>query len=265
MTNDSKKILYNDLKIAGFSAYFLFLFCERVLALIFSVKKGGAYALSSGSPFAYATYIVTALSLFLGTVLFVRLFIIAARDIRKGERNAFGWKAREWGVAATAMLFGGTMNTGFRVPWLQIIAYICLCAGMVVRCVESCESRDKFIPIVSTIYLTLFAMSIPVCNLINIEIPWNAVYYAVEFTAVAVLVPSFGIMFSRLVRTGTVLFSPSFIILLFLLSGATVGIAWTVEIHYFRLIALALSIVFYLSFGLIARHRQIALMQGVKP
>ena len=107
-------------------------------------------------------------------------------------------------------------------------------------------------------------MAIPVCYLSFMELPMNALFYVAEFTAVAVLVPSFGIMLARLLSTGTVLFTPSFVILLFILSAATVALRWMESVNYFLLIFTCLTVVFYLSYGLIARRRQIALMKGIK-
>ena len=259
---DNKKNLFNDLKIAGVSAFFLILFCERLLALIFSPSCGGAYALSSKTPFNYVAYAITAASLCAGTGMFLRLFFLTVRAIRGGERRAFGWKANEWCAASTALLFGGMMHTGYTLLWLQFIAYACLIGSMIVRCVEACiENKDKFVPIVATIYLVLYSMSIPVCYLSFMESPLHELFYVAQFTAVAILVPSFGIMFARLMRTGEVLFSPSFAILLFLFSGTTIALRWTEQINWFLLIMTALTILVYVTCGLTARRRQIARRQ----
>lgn len=262
IVTDSRKNLYNDLKIAGISAYFLILFIERLLALIFSPNCGGAYAFSAKTPFNYVAYAITAASLCVGTGMFLRLFFLTVRAIRGGERRAFGWKANAWCAASTALLFGGMMHTGYTLLWLQFIGYAFLIGAMIIRCIEACaDSTDRFIPIVATIYLILYSMSIPVCYLSFMESPLHELFYVAQFTTVAILVPSFGIMFARLMRTGEVLFSPSFAILLFLLSGATIALRWTEQINWFLLIMTALTILFYLTCGLTARRRQIARRQ----
>ena len=70
--SQNKSLLFNRLEVIGFLLYFVILFCERLLALIFSVKSGGDYALLSGNGFNYAAYAVTAASLVAGTALAVK-------------------------------------------------------------------------------------------------------------------------------------------------------------------------------------------------
>jgi uncharacterized membrane protein YjjP (DUF1212 family) len=77
----------------------------------------------------------------------------------------------------------------------------------------------------------------------------------VEFTAVFVLVPVFGILLLEFLQTGVTSFSFLYPMLMLLLSGLTVTLKWKEEINWFVLIFVALTTVFYLSFGLIARKK----------
>ena len=46
-----KRMLGNKFKIIGLILYFVILFAERLMAVIFSFNHGGVYALKSGSFF----------------------------------------------------------------------------------------------------------------------------------------------------------------------------------------------------------------------
>ena len=80
----------------------------------------------------------------------------------------------------------------------------------------------------------------------------RAVFFAVEFTAVFVLVPVFGILLLKFYDTGVTSFSFVYPLLMLILSGLTVALKWKEEINWFVLIFVVLTTVFYLSFGLIA-------------
>ena len=254
--NDITKKRMNVLKIAGFSLYFVLLFVERLLALILSSTHGDAYALSAGNGFNYFAYAVTALSLAAGTVLFVRLFLSLGRSIRAGQAVDFDDRAKEWSIAAAVLLFGGMMHTGFTLPGLQFAAYGFLIGAMIVKCVEVCLSaQDKFVPIVSTLYLTLFSMSIPVCYLSEMSDPSRILFFIAESGAVFTLVPAFGYLLYRQMKEGVTSFSPAFPLVMCVLSGTTIALQWREKINYFVLIFAVLTVICYLSVGLIAFRR----------
>ena len=244
----------NTLKLIGFIAYFSLLFVERLLAVIFSVNSGGEYALTSGNAFNYFAYTVTVLSLAAGTALFVRLFVQMGRAHSAGENYRFDDHAKEWSIAASAHLFGGMMHTGFTLAGLQFAAYGFLIAAMIVKCCLSGE--DRFLTIVSTVYLTLFSMSIPVCYLSFMASPMLSLFFTAQAAAVFVLVPIFGIMLSQLMKEGVTSFTPYFPAAMCLLSGATIVLKWQEEINWFVLIFAALTILFYGTFGILALRRQ---------
>ena len=253
---EKKKSITNALKIIGFSLYFLILFVERLLAVILSVHRGDAYALTSGNLFNFMAYSVTVLSLAAGTFLFVRIFIGLGRALSAKEKYLFDDHAREWALASVALLFGGMMHTGFTLAGVQFAAYGFLIAAMIVRCVEGCLSgEDKYLSVVSLIYLVLFSMSIPVCYISFMNMSLRGFFFAAEYAAVFFLVPSFGILLSRFMRSGRTSFAFCVPIAMFLLSGATVALQWQEKINWFVLIFTAATAVFYLAFGLVARRK----------
>lgn len=250
------KKITNGLKTAGFSLYFLILFVERLCALILSPTQGGEYALCSGDAFNYVAYVVTALSLAAGTALFIRLFIRIGRSIRVGKGYDFDTDAKDWTIASVALLFGGMMHTGFTMAGVQFAAYGFLIGAMIVKCVENCLSgEDKFLSIVSLVYATLFSMSIPVCYLTTAATPLRELFFAAEFLAVFTLVPCFGLLLFRLMTKGVTDFSPYLPAAMCVLSGLTIGLNWTAEINWFVLIFAGLTLLCYLTVGLIAHKR----------
>ena len=70
MKQEKKELLFNKLIIIGFIFYFFILLVERVLALIFSVNQGGELALLNHTFIGVATYVVTALSVLGGLILY---------------------------------------------------------------------------------------------------------------------------------------------------------------------------------------------------
>lgn len=255
--SQSKSLLFNRLEMIGFLLYFVILFCERLLALIFSVKTGGDYALLSGNGFNYAAYAVTAASLVAGTALAVKPCVNMIRCLKRGEAFSFETESTFLSVAVFTMLFGGMMHTGFTLAGVQFAAYGFLIAAFIVRTVETCcAGGDKFLSVFSVVYLTLFSMTVPVCYISFMALPLRAVFFAAEFSAVAVLVPAFGCMLGYFMKKGETLFSPVFPLLTLLLSGLTVGLQWKEKINYFVLIFLALTIALYLALGIVAWRRQ---------
>lgn len=51
---EKRESFFNKAEIAGFLMYFVILFFERLLALIFSVNRGDEYSLLSGNAFTPA-------------------------------------------------------------------------------------------------------------------------------------------------------------------------------------------------------------------
>lgn len=246
----------NYVKLSCFSLYFVILFVERLLSVILSPNYGGEYALKSGNAFNFIAYSVMTLSLAAGTCLFLRLLIPLGRSLRASEEYLFEGREKEWTIAATVLLFGGMMHTGFTLAGVQFAAYGFLIGAMVVRSVESCLSgEDKFTSIVSLVYLTLFSMTIPVCYISFETLPLRGFFFAAEFLAVFALVPLFGYMFLRFMKAGAVDFSPLPLLVMCLLSGAVIALGWREDLNLFVLIFVALTLVCYLSVGLRARKR----------
>ena len=121
--------------------------------------------------------------------------------------------------------------------------------------VEAAGKGRKFASVVSVIYLTLLAMAVPVSYISFQDMPLRVVFFAVEFTAVFVLVPVFGILLLKFYETGVTSFSPVYPLIMFVLSGLTVALKWREEINWFVLIFVVLTMLFYLSFGLVAKKR----------
>ena len=268
--NKKTTVILTKLKLLGLILYFLILFIERLLAVILSVRLGGEYALFSGNVFNYIAYGITAVSLVAGFVLMIRVLPAMFVSVFTSKEYDFGANYKPVVIAAMVLLFGGMMHTGFTVAPIQFVAYGFLIGSMIVRTIECClevkhigaadgnagaASAGKgrgFASIVSVIYLTLLAMAVPVSYISFQELPMRAVFFAVEFTAVFVLVPVFGILLLKFYDTGVTSFSFVYPLLMLILSGLTVALKWKEEINWFVLIFVVLTTVFYLSFGLIA-------------
>ena len=270
MNTKTAKIL-SKLKLIFLVLYFLILFAERLLAVILSIKMGGEYALLSGNVFNYIAYGITALSLVAGLVLMIKVLPAMFVSILTGKEYDFAENNGAIVTAAMAILFGGMMHTGFTVAPIQFVSYGFLIASMVVRTIECCfETKNaassdadaakkgkslRFASIVSVIYLTLLAMAGPVSYISFQALPMRAIFFVVECAAVFVLVPAFGCMLHIFYKKGVTSFSFVFPLLVFVLSGLTVALKWREEINWVVLIFLVLTVLFYLSFGLIAKKQ----------
>ena len=255
---EKRKLLFNRLEIVCFVLYFLILFVERLLAVIFSVKGGEEYALTSGNVFNYIAYAVTAASLAVGGVLGARISVKMIRSTLSGALYSFEEGSRDLAVAVVCLLYGGMMHTGFTLAGVQFASYGFLILGMILRAVEVCLSGGKrFEAVASVIFVTLFSMTIPVCYISFMASPMREFFFASEFLAVLLLVPTFGYLFYRLMKDGETSFSPILVGAMLLLSGAAVGLKWNEEINYFVLIFVGLTFVDYLiSAPLIFRRKR---------
>ena len=253
---EKREAFFNKAEIAGFLMYFVILFFERLLALIFSVNRGDEYSLLSGNAFNYVAYAVTAASLVAGAVLAARPCVQLYRAFVSEEKFLFEEKSRPLAIAVFVLLFGGMMHTGFTLAGVQFAAYGFLIAAFIVRAVEKCfEGGDKFLTVVSVVYLTFFSMTIPVCYISFMTQPMQGLFFAAEFLAVFALVPAFGYLLYRFMKEGVTSFSPVFPAVMLVLSGATVALQWKEKINWFVLIFVALTVVTYLSVGLVALKR----------
>lgn len=254
---DNKKVrLLNKLQIIGFLMYFIVLFCERVLALVFSVNRGDEYSLLSGNAFNYVAYAVTAASLVAGVVLALRPCAWMYRSFVSEEVYSFEQNAKPLALAVAVILFGGMMHTGFTLAKVQFVAYGFLIAAFIVRAVEKClEGGDKFVTVVSVVYLTFFSMTIPVCYISFMTQPLQGLFFAAEFLAVFLLVPAFGYMVFRFLKEGATSFSPVLPAAMLALCGLVVGLGWTEKINWFVLIFVGLTVLTYLSVGIVAFKR----------
>ena len=257
--------LLSKLKLIGLILYFLILFAERLLAVILSWNHGGEYALTSGNVFNYIAYGITAVSQVAGFAMMIVVLPKMFVSVFTGRKYDFAANNRTIVIAAMAILFGGMMHTGFTIAPVQFVAYGFLIASMAVRTIECCrEAKEekalggkgrKLASIVSVIYLTLLAMAVPVSYISFQDMPMRAVFFAVEFAAVFVLVPVFGVLLRKFYETGVTSFSPGYPLLMLIFSGLTVALKWKEEINWFVLIFVVLTTVFYLCFGLIARKK----------
>lgn len=250
-----KGMLGNKFKIIGLVLYFVILFTERLMAVIFSFNQGGVYALKSGSYFNYAAYGVTVISLIVGTILAIKPLIGMLGKLFSKEKYDFESNYKAIVIAAMALLYGGMMHTGFTLAPMQFVAYGFLIATMVVRCVEKCieDNKSAFPSIVSVIYLTLFSMTVPVCYIaLKLRAPQFYLFYIAEFAAAFILIPVFGIMLLKFYKNGVTSFSFVYPLIMLILSGSAVLFKWSEEINYFVLIFVILTTVFYLAFGIAA-------------
>ena len=256
MELEKRNLLINKLISVGFLLYFLILLVERVLALIFSVNQGDELALVNHTFIGLSTYIVTAVSVVAGLVLFAKPGLEMIKKLFSEQRYNFELNYSKVINASMVFLISGMMHTGFTLAIIQFIAYGFLIMAMIVSTIDFClnDKDNRFAYIVSLIYLILFSMAIPVVYTI---IEHQAVFYIVEFSAVIILIPLFAIALKSLFLKGRVSFCIYMIIPMVLLDGVIIGLKWSQEINWFLLIFAGLTLLFYLSFGLIVRTRDL--------
>lgn len=258
MEQEKKELLFNKLIIIGFIFYFFILLVERVLALIFSVNQGGELALLNHTFIGVATYVVTALSVLGGLILFAKPCFAMLRKFFSKEKYDLENNYIKIILASMVFLVSGMMHTGFTLAPVQFIAYGFLIMSMIVSTIVYClkDKGGRFQYIVSLIYLVLFSMAIPVVYTISIKEFW-VVFYAGEFLAVFSLIPLFGLALIPFFLKGKVNFSIFMIIPMVVLNTLIIGLKWREEINWFLLIFASLTLLFYLTFGLLARYKQL--------
>ncbi len=255
MEQEKKELLFNKLIIIGFIGYFLILLVERVLALVFSVNQGYELALVNHTFIGIATYVITALSVVAGLVLFAKPCLGMFSKFFSKEKYDLQSNYSKIILASMVFLVSGMMHTGFTLAVVQFIAYGFLIMSMIVANIEFClkDKANRFVYIVSLIYLVLFSMAIPVVYTI---IEYRVVFYITEFLAVFILIPLFGIALKSLFLKGRVSFCIYMIIPMVVLDTLIIGLKWNQEINWFLLIFASLTLLFYLSFGLMARYKK---------
>ncbi len=242
-----REIVINKIICGGFLGYFIILFIERLLALIFSTYLGGELSLLEGGFYAFSTYFFTLASLVAASILFIKPAIEMFKVIFKKEIYVLDDK-RYFKIILPMiiLLFGGMTHTGFTISYLQFVSYGCLIASMVAKTVEVClTNKDKrFDTIISVIYLTLFSMSIPVIYPTWLDLPLNVLIYISEFSSVLLLVPTFGLMLLYFFKNdGISKFHFMPLVFMVVLSTTTIGLMWIESINLFAFIFEILAII----------------------
>ena len=254
MELEKRNLLFNKLISVGFLGYFIILLVERILALIFSVNQGDELALVNHTFIGTTTYIVAAASVAGGLLLFAKPGFEMIKKLFSEQRYNFESNYPKIIYASMVFLVSGMMHTGFTLAIIQFIAYGFLIMSMIVASIEFClnDKDHRFSYIVSLIYLILYSMAIPVVYTI---IEHQAIFYIVEFSAVIILIPLFGISLKALFLEGKVSFCVYMVIPMVILDAIIIWLKWSQEINWFLLIFASLTLLFYLSFGLMVRAK----------
>lgn len=245
-----KQLIYNKIQISGFILYFLFLFIERILAIILSVNANNEYGLVNPSFISISTYTVTLISVLIGTILFIKPIVNMAKVLFTKSLYDFSNNIKPLIIASMALLFSGMMHTGFTYPGLQFIAYGFLLLSLLARTMENANR----ISITSLIYISLFSMSIPVVYSISISPTINVLFYVFEYIGVFTLIPILGMLFYAHYKNYKTQSSIIIPIYLLIIVGVILGLKWTQEINYFVLIATSITLIAYIPFKIYCKR-----------
>lgn len=245
----TKKLLFNKFQIIGFLLYFAILLTERILALIFSVNINNEYSLTSGSFIAISTYSVTALSVVVGVILFIKPIIKMLNSLFSKQEFDFNLNIKQIMIASMALLYSGMMHTGFTIVGLQFVAYGFLLLSVLFRTLENPNKTS----ISSLIYISIFSMAIPVVYSTSLQVPLSILFYTSEFLAVFTLIPVLGVLFYSHYKNFKTNTSIIFPLLMSVLVGLVVGLKWIDEINYFVLVAAILTLISYIPFKLLSK------------
>ena len=232
----------------GFLLYFVFLFTERLLAVILSVN-GGDFPLTQGNWFSIVTYAITVASFLAGTVILAKPLVkICAHMCKKNDTYNINEDLKQLVIGSTVLLVGGMLHTSFTIPVIQFVGYAGLIAGIICKCVDvCCSGGNKFNAIISAVYLTCMSMAIPVCyTYAGLPAGVDVAFYIVEFVTVALMVPMFGYLFYKQLTTGLTSKSvcPTAVTVVF--AGAVMGLGWAATVNFFTLAFIGLTLISYI-------------------
>ncbi len=256
--------VFNKLMIISFLGYALILLGERITALVLSIHKGGIFALTSKSFIGISTYAVTLISVIAFLVIMIKPLLRMASTLFSKNLYDFESHYKVIILGSTVFLFSGMMHTGFTLIFLQFVAYGLLIMGMIVSCISYCLSNKsvRYVSIVSTIYLTLFSMAIPVVYNIHASTLVTTFYYLAEYIAVFLLVPTFGKSLYKLLANGKLSFCVYVPLLMVILDTLIIILKWKESHNGFLMTFMVATSLFYLSFGLVAIHKNKRLANG---
>lgn len=251
-----RKLVINKLEVIGFFGYFLFLGVERILALILSTFQGGSLSLTAGWFFPIVTYVISALALIGGIILFAKPGKEMLKTLFKKEEYDLNKDLTKIVIASSIYLFGGMVHTGFTLSALQFVSYGFLIMALIAKCVDHCKDNgNKYISITSLIYIVCFSMALPVCYALpqDTGLVLSIPFYISEFGGIFVLVPMFGLMMLEYFETGVHKFYISPVVAVTIFSGVAIVLRWDYEVNWFLLIALGTTILVFLALGIAAR------------
>lgn len=164
-----------------FFLYFIILMCERFASLIISIINGKGLFFTT-NVFDIVSYCLIYISLIGGVFYIVYKLSNEICALFKKERaNEINYTNLL--NASMILLVSGMMHSHYTTSVVQFISYGFLIIACIIKVV--CDSKNKT-SIISLIYLTTFAMAIPVCYDTNISIKY--LFYVVEFITTLTLI-----------------------------------------------------------------------------
>lgn len=164
-----------------FFLYFIILLSERFSSLIISLlNKVGLFY--SSSIFDIVSYILIYLSLFSSIFYIVYKLPNEIYALFKKEK-ANDINYNNLLNASMILLVSGMMHSHYTISVIQFISYGFLIIACIIKVISDNKTKEG---IISLIYLTSFAMAIPVCYDTNIKLKY--VFYIVEYIGTLTLI-----------------------------------------------------------------------------
>lgn len=225
-----------------FYLYFIILIGERLNSLILSIINNVDILNNGFNVYVYTTIVASFVAFILYMIMKNRNSFLALFSPKKYlEKVDF----IHLSIASGTILLSGMVHSEYTISPVQFISYGILILGIILKGVND---RDKFNNkthlILSTIYLVLFSMAIPVSYPTTLVEP--LAFYIIEALATYSLVGLFTYLLCKLFNNEDNLFDIIPLCVMVILDALVIGINFRAEINYFVLIFASLSLLMYI-------------------
>ncbi len=227
-----------------FFLYFTVLTGERLYSLIASGIAGVGFFDAGFNGYVYTAAILSIAAAYAYLIYAVPNFFLCPFTFSRRVHDKIDMRALC--VAAGIILVSGMVHTEYTVSGVQFGAYGALIVAMIIRTALAAKSsKSRVLLWLSLAYLTAFSMAIPVMYPSTVEL--STLFYIFEAAAGLALIACFTFMLIKMFAgEGENLFMPVPIAIAAVLDAVVIGLNFAVEINYFVLIFICVSVVLWI-------------------
>lgn len=225
--------------------FYLILFAERVISIVFSLKEKGFSLFDSLFDFyAYGMVCISLIAFLILLFTMNRPFLRAL--FSKSEDNYSKVNVKRFSILMGIILVSGMIHTEHTVNWMQFAAYGILIVGLIICNVDNLKNKKSdALQWISLLYLIAYSMAIPVVY--ESQLPNALAFHIVEAAASLIMIGCFTFMAYKVFagQAGNLLYVEPLHIAMFL-NIAVLWLRWAEEINYFIIVSMAIAIILWL-------------------